>query len=94
MRFRVSPRDVPAQAAARRLGTSVADFMAILPKLLARGFPRPDPDTGNFDLSAIERWCDERHPHLFGSISAHEAFHAANIAHDRITLMKSSFSRG
>ena len=70
MRFRVDPRDVPAEVAARRLGKSVADFEALLPKLIARGFPAPDPDTGNFDMVAIDRWCDARHAHLFGDAAA------------------------
>ena len=43
-RFRIEPRDVPAQEAARRLGKTLAEFDAILPKLIARGFPKPDPD--------------------------------------------------
>ena len=44
MRFRVEPRDVPAEAAARRLGLSVAVFKEKLPDLYRRGFPKPDPD--------------------------------------------------
>ena len=50
MRFRVEPRDVPIEIAARRLGKNTADFKAALPNLLARGFPKPDPDTGHYDL--------------------------------------------
>jgi hypothetical protein len=65
MRFSVEPRDVPAPQAARRLGKSTAEFEAILPKLIARGFPEPDPDTGNYDLDAIDAWRRARHPHLF-----------------------------
>jgi hypothetical protein len=35
-----------------------------LPALLARGFPRPDPTTGMFDLAAIDHWMTARHdPH-------------------------------
>jgi len=66
MRFRIEPRDVPPELAARRLGKTRAEFEAALPDLLARGFPQRDPTTGNFDLAAIDRWCDARHPHLFG----------------------------
>jgi hypothetical protein len=28
---------------------------------LARGFPRPDPTTGMFDLAAIDQWMTARH---------------------------------
>jgi hypothetical protein len=52
MRFRVEPRDVPPDMAARRLGQTLAEFEVVLPNLLARGFPEPDRDTGNFDLDA------------------------------------------
>ncbi len=37
---------------------TLAVFHEKLPNLIARGFPPPDPDTGNFDLHAIDRWCD------------------------------------
>jgi hypothetical protein len=94
MRFHVSPRDVPAQVAARRLGTSLCEFNAILPRLLARGFPRPDPDTGNFDLTAIELWCNDRHPHLFNEGRGPVALRARNVAQERIALMRSSLARG
>jgi hypothetical protein len=59
-RFRVEPRDVPAEMAARRLGIGQGDFETRLPDLLARGFPPPDPTTGNFDLKAIDDWMDRR----------------------------------
>jgi hypothetical protein len=65
MRFRVEPRDVPPEIAARRLGKSAVEFQAVLPNLIARGFPKADPDTGNFDLDAIDAWRRTRHPHLF-----------------------------
>lgn len=64
-RFHVEPRDVPARAAAIRLGMSEARFLEDLPLLIARGFPQPDETTGHFDLSAIDAWCDRRHPQLF-----------------------------
>ena len=66
MQFTAKPRDLPPAEAARWLGIDVAEFNAKLPNLLARGFPKPDPDTGNFDMLAIDRWCDARNPHLFG----------------------------
>jgi hypothetical protein len=93
MRFRVDPRDVPAEVAARRLGKSVADFEALLPKLIARGFPAPDPDTGNFDMVAIDRWCDARHAHLFGGAAAMQARDASAVARDRIEAMRRGESR-
>lgn len=60
-RFSVQPGDVPAQAAARRMGMSLNEFVAVLPNLVARGFPKPDPDTHNFDLDAIDAWRRARH---------------------------------
>jgi hypothetical protein len=87
MRFRVEPRDVPAEMAARRLGKSPAELNAVLPKLIARGFPKPDPDTGNFDLQAIDRWCSARHPHLFGDTAGMQARDAGTVARDRIAAM-------
>lgn len=87
-RFRVDPRDIPTDATARRLGMTVAAFVAALPNLVARGFPRADPDTGNFDLAAIDRWCDARHPHIFGSNAAMGARDAATVVADRIAAMR------
>jgi hypothetical protein len=77
MRFRVDPRDVPPDAAA-------------LPNLVARGFPKADPDTGNHDLDAIDRWCDARHPHLFGGAAPIEARKASAVVKDRLAAMKAS----
>jgi hypothetical protein len=88
MRFRIEPRDVPPEVAARRLGKTCAEFNAALPDLLARGFPQADPTTGNFDLAAIDRWCDVRHPHLFGGAAAMEARDAATVAKERIAAMR------
>jgi hypothetical protein len=61
IRFRVDPRDVPGEKAARRLHLTVADFELKLPQLLERGFPPPDVTTGMFDLSAIDEWMTSRH---------------------------------
>ena len=60
IRLRVDPRDIPADKAARRLGLTVAAFEEVKDRLFARGFPRPDPDTGLFDLKAIDDWMDRR----------------------------------
>jgi hypothetical protein len=89
MRFRVEPRDVPPEMAARRLGKSLGEFNAMLPNLLARGFPAADPDTGNFDLHAIDMWCDSRHAHLFGGGAAMmQARDAGAVVKDRIIAMR------
>ena len=61
IRFRVDPRDVPAEKAARRLHLTAAEFTAKLSDLMARGFPPPDPTTGMFDLAAIDQWMTARH---------------------------------
>jgi hypothetical protein len=60
IRLRVDPRDVPADKAARRLGLTLAAFEDVKDRLFARGFPRPDTDTGLFDLKAIDDWMDRR----------------------------------
>jgi hypothetical protein len=91
MRFRhVVPRDNPPAEAARRLGLDLADFTAKLPNLIARGFPQADPDTGLFDTVAIDRWCDARHPHLFGGESVMGARDAGTVARQRIAEMKAA----
>lgn len=61
IRFAIEPRDVPPEKAARRLGLELDRFLAILPRLLSRGFPPSDPDTGNYDLDAIDEWRRLRH---------------------------------
>jgi hypothetical protein len=58
VRFPVQPRLVPADKAARRLHVTPAEFDAKLPELLRLGFPAPCPVLGNFDLVAIDAWCD------------------------------------
>jgi hypothetical protein len=93
VRYRVEPRDVPREIAARRLGKSITEFDRALPNLAARGFPAADPDTGNFDLVAIDRWCDARHPHLFGGSATMQARDASAVVQDRIAQMKAR-SRG
>jgi hypothetical protein len=83
MRFHIEPRDVPKQAVARRLGLTEAEFDARYDNLIARGFPVPDVDTDNFDMHAVDRWCDARHPHLFGGKSAvMQARDASTVAKD------------
>lgn len=87
IRFHVEPGDVPAHAAARRLGLIEGDFLAMLDRLYRRGFPRPDPDTGNFDLDAIDQWRKLRHRGLFGSAAGPVA-RDASVAWERIEARK------
>jgi hypothetical protein len=61
IRYPVEPRDVPAVKAARRLHLTLKEFEGMKHELFRRGFPRPDPTTGNFDLLEIDRWMDGRH---------------------------------
>lgn len=66
MRYKLPPGgDCPPIAAARRIWLSPEEFDKQLPELVARGFPQPDPTTGNYDLDAIDAWRRGRYPHLF-----------------------------
>lgn len=60
IRYRVDPRDVPPEKAARRMGLTLAAFELNQEALYARGFPHPDPTTGMYDLVAIDAWMDAR----------------------------------
>jgi hypothetical protein len=64
IRYRVDPGDVPADKAARRLHLTPERFVELLPDLLKRGFPAPDPTTGMHDLDAIDLWRKGRHGQL------------------------------
>ncbi|WP_063958323.1 MULTISPECIES: hypothetical protein [Bradyrhizobium] len=66
VRFKVEPGDVPPEKAARRLHLTLVEFNAVLPRLLARGFPPADLDTGMYDLEAIDQWRRLRSAALFG----------------------------
>ncbi len=70
IRFRVDPADVPAEKAARRLHLTLGQFREVLPNLLKRGFPAADPDTGMFDLDAIDMWRKSRHGQKSGLTGA------------------------
>ncbi|WP_018261316.1 hypothetical protein [Methylobacterium sp. WSM2598] len=70
IRFRVEPGDVPPEKVARRLHLTLAAFEACKTRLFLRGFPRPDPDTGMYDLEAVDRWRHRRHPTLFPELTA------------------------
>ena len=65
MRFRVEPKDVSEEAAARRLGLSLEQFREKLQALLQRGFPAADQTTGNYCLEAVDEWRMRRFPQLF-----------------------------
>ena len=86
--FHIIPGDVPADAAARRMGMTSEAFKAALPNLIARGFPKPDPDTGNFDLDAIDAWRRLRHPHLYAGRSEFGARDASTVAQERIAALR------
>jgi hypothetical protein len=84
VRFRVDPRDVPAEKAARRLHLTTAEFRAKLPALLTRGFPQSDPTTGMFDLAAIDQWMSARHnAAAYGLTSAPRPRNAQEVFIDR-----------
>ena len=87
-RFHIEARDVPCREAAKRLGMSLEHFNSTLPSLISRGFPKPDPDTANFDLFAIDRWCDARHSHLFRDANSIGARDAGVVVQDRIAAMR------
>jgi hypothetical protein len=60
IRHRIDPVDVPPAKAARRLHLTPEQFQQKLPELASRGFPAPDPTTGNYYLPAIDRWMASR----------------------------------
>lgn len=60
IRFSVSPRDVPAVKAARRLHLTLCEFEQKKEELFRRGFPQPDPTTQMYDLVKIDAWMDSR----------------------------------
>lgn len=93
-RFRVNPGDVPASMAAKRMGLTVDAFTAALPNLIERGFPRPDPDTANFDLDAIDQWRRLRHVHLYGGAgNEFGARDASTVAQERIAALRGARAR-
>ncbi|ESY71757.1 hypothetical protein X740_33680 [Mesorhizobium sp. LNHC221B00] len=85
MRFHVDPRDVPPEKAARRLGLTQEQFTDLLPRLLSRGFPASDPDTGNYDLDAIDVWRAARHRRLLPS--APSPAHSSGLVAARLEKM-------
>jgi hypothetical protein len=87
-RIQIVPGDVPDYIAARRMGMTSEAFNAALPNLIARGFPKPDPDTGNFDLDAIDAWRRLRHPHLYTGRGEFGARDASTVVQDRLTALR------
>ena len=60
LRYRVDPRDITSEKAARRLGLTTKQFELLSANLFERGFPKPDQTTGMYDLYAIEQWMNVR----------------------------------
>lgn len=91
LRFKLPPGgDVPPVAAARRLGLSLDAFKEALTELKQRGFPPPDPSTGNYDLDAIDAWRRTRYPHLFSDrlTLAPTARDAKDVVADRLARLR------
>jgi hypothetical protein len=47
------------------LGLGPEEFKLKLVDLLARGFPAPDPTTGNYCFEAMQKWLRAQHPRQF-----------------------------
>jgi hypothetical protein len=75
IRFKVEPRLVPPNKAARRLHLTLIEFQSKLPSLINHGFPYPCLITGYFDLIAIDHWLDG----IAGLSSSEEAFPASTL---------------
>jgi hypothetical protein len=69
LRYRVDPGDVPPEKVARRLHLTLVQFDERKARLFARGFPPPDPDTGMYDLEAVDRWRRLRNRALFPELT-------------------------
>lgn len=89
MRYKLAPGsgDCPPIAAARALWLTLEQFQAKLPELRTRGFPDPDPTTGNFDMDAINAWRRRRFPHLFAEnlTPVTPARNASDVVRARLT---------
>jgi hypothetical protein len=87
-RFQIVQGDASEKVAAQRMGMTPEAFRTALPNLIARGFPKPDPDTGNFDLDAIDAWRRLRHPHLYGGREEFGARDASIVVADRLAALR------
>ena len=87
VRFRVDPGDVPADKAARRLHLTLTEFQEKLPRLVKRGFPPADSDTGMFDLEAIDEWRRARNPQLFGLTTAEKPRDPREVFDERLARL-------
>ena len=74
VRFRVEPRLIPKEKAARRLHLSAAEFATKRQALEAVGFPLPVPVIGHYDIGAIDRWIDSLSGHDGGSAMVPDEF--------------------
>lgn len=84
LRYSVEPKDVSPEKAARRLGLGKDQFEELLPRLLSRGFPAPDLDTGNFDLDEIDAWRARRHRPLSAAAGQE---HSTGLATRRLAAL-------
>lgn len=66
---KIDAGDITPAEAGKLMGLSLAQFNHCLPSLLDRGFPPPDPTTGNYALDAISIWRQSRFPKLFPGAS-------------------------
>jgi hypothetical protein len=69
---------------ARKMGLPVPELRVRLPELHARGFPRPDPTTGNWDGAAVMCWRAARHPELFGGADPESPEVVRKIVEERL----------
>ncbi len=89
-KFAAGTGDCPPIAAARVLWLSLEDFQRKLPELQKRGFPAPDPTTGNYDMDAIGAWRRSRYPHLYPDslTPATTARDARDVVADRVARIR------
>jgi len=85
LRYAIDPKDISPEKAARRLGLELSRFEEILPRLLSRGFPAPDLDTGNFDLDEIDAWRARRHRRLPTAEATDNSLH---LVQSRLAAMR------
>ena len=90
LRYRVDPGDVPPEKAARRLHLTLERFHELFPSLKKRGFPDPDPTTGNYDIDAIDAWRRGRHPHIFKD----DRLTPVSTARDPKEVLRARLTRG